>query len=102
MRWLDGSWRDGEQSLFHPIRLRVFTDPCVDYATIDLPASRADHTVLQLVNGMGKTVQTWSVGSTRPETRRLTLEMTGLSLDHCTLRWVGSKGNFGMVRLEKQ
>ena len=102
MRWRDGFWRDGEQSLFHPIRLRVFPYPCVDYATIDLPASSADHTVLQLVNGMGKTVKTWSVGSTRPETQRLTLEMTDVSPDHYTLRWLGSKGNIGMVRLEKQ
>lgn len=48
MRWLDGSWREGEQSLFRPIRLHVFPDPCIDIATIDLPAIKADQTVLQL------------------------------------------------------
>lgn len=102
MRWPDGSWREGEQSLFRPMRLRVFPDPCVDYATIDLPASRADHTVLQLVNGMGKIVKTWNVELPRPETRRLTLEMTDVPPDRYTLQWVGTNGNIGSVRLEKQ
>lgn len=102
MRWLDGSWREGEQSLFRPIRLRVFPDPCVDHATIDLPATGPDQTVLQLINSMGKIVKTWNVEFTQAETRRLTLQMSAVPTDHYTLQWVGSKGTIGSVRLEKQ
>ncbi|HMC97782.1 MAG TPA: hypothetical protein VKG92_09020, partial [Flavobacteriales bacterium] len=53
LRWLDGSWRDGPERLFQPIRLHAFPDPCDEIATIDLAAAKADRTVLQLVDGRG-------------------------------------------------
>lgn len=102
LRWLDGSWRDGEQSLFQPLRLRVFPDPCDDVATIDLPASRADRTVLQLVDGSGDIVKNWPVEFTSPQTRRLTLEMGDVPSGHYTLTWIGTNGTLGSVRLERK
>lgn len=101
-RWLDGSWRSGEQNLFQPIRLRVFPDPCDDVATIDLPASRADHTLLQLVDGTGNITKSWSVEFTSPETRRLGLPMSDVPSGHYTLTWVGTNGTLGSVRLERR
>lgn len=102
LRWLDGSWRDGEQNLFQPIRLRVFPDPCDDVATIDLPASRPDRTVLQLIDGGGNVTKYWQVEFTSPETRRLVLPMSDVPSGHYTLAWVGTNGTLGTVRLERR
>lgn len=102
LRWLDGSWREGEQNLFRPIRLRVFPDPCDDVATIDLPATRADRTVLQLVDGSGDVTKSWSVEFTSPETRRLVLAMSDVPSGHYTLAWIGTNGTLGTVRLERR
>lgn len=102
LRWLDGSWREGEQSLFRPMRLHVFPDPCDDMATIDLPASRADRTVLQLVDGTGTPVKEWLAEFTSPETRRLVLAMGDVPSGHYTLSWVGTNGTLGSVRLTKR
>lgn len=102
LRWLDGSWREGEASLFQPIRLRVFPDPCDDVATIDLPAARPDRTVLQLIDGGGNVTKYWQVEFTSPETRRLVLPMSDVPSGHYTLAWVGTNGTLGTVRLERR
>lgn len=102
LRWLDGSWQDGETNLFSPIRLRVFPDPCDDVATIDLPASRADRTLLQLVDGTGNVVKQWLAEFTSPETRRLVLTMSDVPSGHYTLAWIGTNGTLGTVRLERR
>jgi hypothetical protein len=102
VRWLDGSWREGEQSLFRPIRLHVFPDPCDDVATVDLPAIRADRTVLQLVDGGGNVVKDWGVEFTSPETRRIVLAVSDVPSGHYTLTWVGTNGTLGSVRLTRR
>ena len=102
LRWLDGSWQDGETNLFRPIRLRVFPDPCDDVPTIDLPATRADRTVLQLVDGTGTPVKQWLAEFTGPETRRLVLTMSDVPSGHYTLAWIGTNGTLGTVRLERR
>ena len=102
LRWLDGSWRDGPERLFQPIRLKAFPDPCDEIATVDLPAAKADRTLLQLVDGTGTVTKQWSVEFTSPQTRRLTLEMSDVPSGNYTLTWVGTNGTLGSTRLEKR
>ena len=102
LRWLDGSWRDDPIRLFQPIRLVAFPDPCDDMVTIDLPAARADRTILQLVDGMGNSARQWPVEFTSPETRRLVLEMNGVPAGSYTLTWTGTNGTLGNARLTKR
>lgn len=102
MRWLDGSWRDDPSALFKPIVLRAFPDPCEDVATIDLPARKADRTILQLIDGSGHVRKQWQAEFPGPQTRRLTLEMTDVSPGHYTLTWTGTDGTLGNARLEKK
>jgi len=101
-RWLDGSWRNDPISLFQPIRLLVFPDPCDEIATVDLPAARIGRTLLQLVDGSGNTTKQWQVEFTSPETRRMTLEMTDVLSGSYTLTWTGTNGTLGSTRLTKR
>lgn len=101
-RWLDGSRREWEQSLFQTLRSRVFPDPCDDVATIGLPAARAEHTVLQLIDGSGEIVKNWPVEFSSPQTRRSTLEMGDVPSGHYTLTWIGNDGTLSSVRLERR
>lgn len=40
LRWLDGSWQDDPASIFRPIALRAFPDPCDDVTYITCPQSQ--------------------------------------------------------------
>ncbi len=102
MRWLDGTWQDDPRSLFKPIELHVFPDPCDDVATVDLPAREADRTVLQLVDGNGQVRKEWLAEFTGPQTRRMTLQMNDVPSGGYTLTWVGSDGTLGSTRLTKR
>jgi len=101
-RWLDGSWRNDPISLFQPIRLLAFPDPCDEIATVDLPAARPGRTLLQLVDGSGNTTKQWQVEFTSPETRRMTLEMIDVPSGSYTLTWTGTNGTLGSTRLTKR
>lgn len=101
-RWLDGSWQDDPSKLFRPIVLRAFPDPCDDIATVDLPAAKADRTLLQLVDGNGQIRKQWLAEFTGPQTRRMTLEMSDVPSGHYTLTWTGTNGTLGNARLEKK
>jgi len=102
LRWLDGSWQDDPASIFRPIALRAFPDPCDDVTYIDLPASKPDRTVLQLVDGSGQVRKQWPVEFNAPQTRRLTLEMNDVPSGHYTLTWIGTDGTIGNARLQKR
>lgn len=102
MRWLDGSWQDDPASLFRPVVLRAFPDPCDDVATVDLPARKADRTLLQLVDGNGQIRKQWLAEFPGPQTRRMTLDMTDVPSGHYTLTWTGTSGTLGNARLEKK
>jgi hypothetical protein len=102
LRWLDGSWQDGPERLFRPIVLRPFPDPCDDQVTVDLPAARADHTVVQLVDASGMVQKEWQVEFNSPQTRRMTLEMNDVASGQYTLTWIGTNGTLGNARLGKR
>lgn len=102
MRWLDGSWQDDPSKLFHPVVLRAFPDPCDDIATVDLPALKADRTILQLMDEQGQVRKQWLAEFTGPQTRRMTLEMTDVPSGYYTLTWTGTSGTLGNARLEKR
>lgn len=101
-RWLDGSWQDDPRSLFRPIALHVFPDPCDDVVTVDLPARKADRTVLQLVDGNGQVRREWLAEFTGPQTRRMTLQMVDVPSGGYNLTWVGTDGTIGSTRLTKR
>lgn len=101
-RWLDGSWQDDPGSLFRPIALHVFPDPCDDVATVDLPARKADRTVLQLIDGNGQVRREWLAEFTGPQTRRMTLQMHDVPSGGYNLTWVGTDGTIGSTRLTKR
>lgn len=102
LRWLDGTWRTDPASLFRPIVLRPFPDPCDDMTVVDLPATRADRTVLQLVDGSGQVQKEWLAEFTGPETRRFTLQMNDVPSGAYTLSWIGTAGTLGSSRLTKR
>ena len=102
VRWLDGSWRTDPLSLFQPIKLKVFPDPCDELLTVDLPAERPGHTILQIVDASGAVVKQWTVEFTSPERRRLVLEVGDLPGGHYTLNWRDSNGTLGNARLQVQ
>ncbi|MCC6939167.1 MAG: hypothetical protein IT226_13185 [Flavobacteriales bacterium] len=102
MRWLDGSWRDDPAALFRPVELHPFPDPCEDQVVVDLPALRADRTVIQLVDAGGQISKQWSVEFTSPEKRRMTLSMTDVPSGQYTLSWIGTNGTLGSSRLTKR
>ena len=102
VRWLDGSWQDDPSSLFRPIVLHAFPAPFTNIVTVDLPATQADRTVLQLVDASGQVRKQWPVEFTSPETRRLTLEVGEIPGGHYTLTWTGTNGTLGNVRLQKE
>lgn len=101
-RWLDGSWRDGPEKLFRPVVLHVFPDPCDDVVTVDLPALRADRTLLQLVDGNGQVRKEWLAEFPGPQTRRMTLQMNDVPSGGYTLSWIGTNGTLGSTRLTKR
>lgn len=101
-RWLDGSWQDDPGSLFRPVVLHVFPDPCDDVATVDLPARKADRTVLQLVDGNGQVRKEWLAEFPGPQTRRMTLPMNDVPAGGYTLTWIGTDGTLGSTRLTKK
>lgn len=102
MRWLDGSWQEDPSSLFKPIALRPFPDPCVDIITVDLPAPKADRTILQLVDGTGTVALQWLEEFNSPQTRRLTLDVASVPAGQYTLSWIGTNGTLGSARLTKR
>ena len=102
MRWLDGSWQDDPGRLFKPIVLHPVPDPCDDIITVDLPAARADRTVLQLLDEQGNARKQWPVEFNSPQTRRMTLEMSEVPSGNYTLNWIGTNGTIGNARLEKR
>lgn len=102
LRWLDGTWQTDPASLFRPIVLRPFPDPCDDMTVVDLPATRADRTVLQLVDGNGQVRREWLAEFSGPETRRMTLQMNEVPSGAYTLAWVGTSGTLGSSRLTKR
>ncbi|MBK9176274.1 MAG: hypothetical protein IPM46_08040 [Flavobacteriales bacterium] len=102
LRWLDGTWQTDPASLFRPIVLRPFPDPCDDMTVVDLPATRADRTILQLVDGNGQVRKEWLAEFTGPQTRRLTLQMNDVPSGAYTLSWIGTAGTLGSSRLTKR
>ena len=102
LRWLDGSWRDDPASLFRPVELKPFPDPCDDAVVVDLPARRADRTALQLLDATGQVSKQWSVEFTSPETRRMTFGMNDVPSGQYSLIWVGTNGVLGSSRLTKR
>jgi len=101
-RWLDGSWQDDPRSLFRPVELHVFPDPCDDVATVDLPARKADRTILQLVDGNGHVQKEWLAEFSGVETRRMTLQMNDVPSGAYTLTWTGRDGTLGSTRLTRR
>lgn len=101
-RWLDASWQDDPSSLFRPVALHVFPDPCDDVLTVDLPARKADRTVLQLVDGNGQVRREWLAEFPGPQTRRMVLQMNDVPSGGYTLTWVGTDGTLGSTRLTKR
>ncbi|HQW04708.1 MAG: hypothetical protein IPH05_01320 [Flavobacteriales bacterium] len=101
-RWLDGSWQEDPATLFKPIALRPFPDPCVDIITLDLPAARADRTILQLVDASGNVAMQWHEEFNSPQTRRLTLDIASAPAGLYTLTWIGTNGTLGTARLTKR
>lgn len=102
LRWLDGSWQEDPAMLFRPVVLRPFPDPCVDIITIDLPAAKAERTVLQLIDGAGNITKQWPQEFTSPQTRRLTLDVSSEPAGQYNLTWIGSDGVLGSARLTKR
>ncbi len=102
MRWLDGSWQDDPGKLFKPLVLHPFPDPCDEIVTVDLPAAKADRTILQLLDEQGNARKQWPVEFNSPQTRRMTLEMSEVPSGNYTLNWIGSNGTLGNARLEKR
>ena len=102
LRWLDGSWQEGPNRLFEPIQLRAFPDPCDEIATVDLPATKADRTVLQLIDGQGNVAKQWLAEFTSPQTRRMTLQMNDVPSGTYTLTWMGTDGVIGSTRLTRR
>lgn len=102
LRWLDGSWQEGPNRLFEPIQLRAFPDPCDEIATVDLPATKADRTILQLIDGQGNVTKQWLAEFTSPETRRMTLQMNDVPSGTYTLTWMGTDGVIGSTRLTRR
>lgn len=102
LRWLDGTWQDKPESLFQPVALYVFPDPCDDVAYVDLPARRPDRTVVQLVDGSGQVRREWLAEFSAPQTRRMTLEMNDVPSGRYTLTWMGTDGTLGNARLVKR
>lgn len=102
LRWLDGTWQTKPESLFQPVALFAFPDPCDDVAYVDLPAVQADRTVLQLIDATGQIRKQWSAEFNSPQTRRLTLEMNDVSAGQYTLTWIGTNGTLGNARLQKR
>lgn len=101
-RWLDGTWQTDPASLFLPVALSVFPDPCDDVAYVDLPAARPGRTVLQLVDGSGQVRREWLAEFSSPQTRRMTLEMNDVPSGRYTLAWMGPEGTWGNARLVKR
>ncbi|HRH36707.1 MAG TPA: hypothetical protein PK760_00080, partial [Flavobacteriales bacterium] len=102
MRWLDGSWLDDPTKFFQPVVLRAFPDPCDDILTVDLPAMRADRTLLVLIDGGGHVRKQWQAEFTGPQTRRLTLDMADVPSGNYTLTWTGTNGTLGNARVAKK
>ena len=102
VRWLDGSWQDDPGSLFRPLTLHAFPAPFTNIVTVDLPATKPERTMLQLVDGSGQVRKQWAVEFTSPETRRMTLEVGDMPGGHYTLTWTGANDTLGNVRLEKE
>lgn len=102
MRWLDGSWRDNPNRLFQPVVLHPFPDPTEDVITLDLPAREADRTIVQLIDGGGQVRRQWLAEFTREETRRMTLDLSGVPSGLYTLTWTGTNGTIGNGRIEKR
>lgn len=102
MRWLDGSWQTDPARLFQPVALHPFPDPCEDLLTLDLPALEADRTIVQLIDGTGQVRKQWLAEFTRAETRRMTLDLSGVPGGQYTLTWTGTNGTIGNGRIEKR
>lgn len=102
MRWLDGSWQDDPGKLFKPVVLHAFPDPCDEVATVDLPATKADRTILQLLDEQGLVRKQWLAEFSGPQTRRMTLEMVDVPVGNYTLNWIGTSGTLGNARLQKR
>ncbi len=102
MRWLDGSWQNDPKRLFQPVVLHPFPDPADDVITLDLPAVKADRTIVQLIDGGGQVRRQWLAEFTREETRRMTLDISGMPSGLYTLTWTGTNGTIGNGRLEKR
>ena len=77
-------------------------DPCDEIATVDLPATKADRTILQLIDGQGNVAKQWLAEFTSPETRRMTLQMNDVPSGTYTLTWMGTDGVIGSTRLTRR
>ena len=73
-----------------------------DVITLDLPAREADRTVVQLVDGGGQVRKQWLAEFSREETRRMTLDLSGVPSGLYTLTWTGTNGTIGNGRIEKR
>ncbi|MBK8615263.1 MAG: hypothetical protein IPN85_17775 [Flavobacteriales bacterium] len=102
LRWLDGSWRDGPENLFRPLKLRVYPDPCDDNFWIVLPERNADHTLLQLIDETGMVSKQWNVEFNSSQSRTINYDVSDLASGHYTVVWVGTNGTIGNARLEIQ